>query len=528
MRTCRLLCTVVAAVAGAALPAAPAIAQETMKMNISISQNSHYGVAVDTFAREVEKRTSGRYKVQNFYSGALGAERESIEAVQLGTLDLTMTSTGPVPNFVPEIAILDIPFLFRDYGHARATLDGPIGQDLLAKFPAKGIVALAWGENGFRQMTNNKRPVNVPDDLKGLKMRTMENPVHIQAYKAFGIIPTPMAFTELFTALQQGTVDGQENPLSVISAAKFDQVQKYMSLTGHVYSPALILMNKGKWDKLAAADKHGVRRVRQGGGEGQPRAHRRGRTPRRRGPARQGHDGGRGRGQVEIPGGPCADVRRIRQEVRPGQHRQDPQLPMTRSTPRGRVPRPAVAAPVAAPRRASRCAREPRVVARCVAPFSRSSGAPRHSHSRSHARCWSAAACLGLYQILSRFVFHQPAEWSEVLIRFTLIWMVFTGAPTAFRQGAMVCVDLAHRKAGPVGKRLLDTLAAVASLVLVGFMLWFGTEYAWRGRFQSISGLESFSMTWAYVAIPVGAVFCAIAIIGCLLDPRRHELETAQ
>jgi TRAP-type C4-dicarboxylate transport system permease small subunit len=139
-----------------------------------------------------------------------------------------------------------------------------------------------------------------------------------------------------------------------------------------------------------------------------------------------------------------------------------------------------------------------------------------------------AAACLGLYQILSRFVFHQPAEWSEVLIRFTLIWMVFTGAPTAFRQGAMVCVDLAHRKAGPAGKRLLDTLAAAASLVLVGCMLWFGTEYAWRGRFQTISGLESFSMTWAYVAIPVGAIFCAIAIIACLIDPRRHELETAQ
>jgi tripartite ATP-independent transporter DctP family solute receptor len=255
MRTRRLLCTIVAAAACAALPAAPASAQETMKMNISVSQNSHYGVAVDTFAREVEKRTNGRYRIQNFYSGALGAERESIEAVQLGTLDLTMTSTGPVPNFVPEVAILDIPFLFRDYGHARATLDGPIGQDLLSRFPAKGIVALAWGENGFRQMTNNKRPVNVPDDLKGLKMRTMENPVHIQAYKAFGIIPTPMAFTELFTALQQGTVDGQENPLSVISSAKFDQVQKYMTLTGHVYSPALILMNKGKWDKLAPADK---------------------------------------------------------------------------------------------------------------------------------------------------------------------------------------------------------------------------------------------------------------------------------
>jgi len=239
----------------AMLPVAPAVAQETMKMNISVSQNSHYGVAVDTFAKEVEQRTSGRYKIQNFYSGALGAERESIEAVQLGTLDLTMTSTGPIPNFVPEVAILDIPFLFKDYGQARRTLDGPIGQDMLAKFPAKGLIALAWGENGFRHMTNNKRSVNAPDDLKGLKMRTMENPVHMQAYKAFGIIPTPMAFTEVFTALQQGTVDGQENPLSVISAAKFDQVQKYITLTGHVYSPALILMNKGKWDKLSAADK---------------------------------------------------------------------------------------------------------------------------------------------------------------------------------------------------------------------------------------------------------------------------------
>ena len=246
------------AAAGATLaiaPVAPALAQTQLKMNISVSQNSHYGVAVDTFAREVEKRTGGRYKVQNFYSGALGAERESIEALQVGTLDLTMTSTGPVPNFVPEVSILDIPFLFRDYAHARAVLDGPIGQDMLQKFPAKGIVALAWGENGFRHMTNSKRPVNVPDDLKGLKMRTMENPVHIQAYKAFGIIPTPMAFTEVFTALQQGTVDGQENPLSVISAAKFEQVQKYMTLTGHVYSPALILMSKAQWDKLSAADR---------------------------------------------------------------------------------------------------------------------------------------------------------------------------------------------------------------------------------------------------------------------------------
>jgi tripartite ATP-independent transporter DctP family solute receptor len=243
MRACRIVFALALVCAAALSPSVSA--QTAMKMNISVAQNSHYGVAIDTFAKEVEARTKRRYKIQTFYAGALGAERESVEGVQLGTLDLTMTSTGPLPNFVPEVAILDIPFLFRDYAHARAVLDGPIGQEMLQKFPPKGMVALAWGENGFRHMTNSKRPVNVPDDLKGLKMRTMENPIHIQAYKQFGILPTPMAFTEVFTALQQGTVDGQENPLSVITAAKLDQVQKNLSLTGHVYSPAVILMNKG-------------------------------------------------------------------------------------------------------------------------------------------------------------------------------------------------------------------------------------------------------------------------------------------
>ncbi len=230
-------------------------AQTTMRISISVAQNSHQGIAIDTFAKEVEKRTAGRYKIQTFYSGALGGERESIEAVQLGTQELAFSSTGPIPNFVPETKILDVPFLFRDKAHARTVLDGPIGQDMLTKFDAKGFKALAWGENGVRHMTNSKRDVKSPEDLKGLKMRTMENPVHIAAYKGLGIVTTPMAFPEVFTALQQGTVDGQENPLSVIMAAKFDQVQKHLTLTGHVYSPAIFLMNKASFDKLSAADK---------------------------------------------------------------------------------------------------------------------------------------------------------------------------------------------------------------------------------------------------------------------------------
>jgi tripartite ATP-independent transporter DctP family solute receptor len=226
-----------------------------MKISISTAQNSHQGVAIDTFAKEVAARTGGRYKVETFYNGSLGGERESIEAVQLGTQELAFSSTGPVPNFVPDAKILDVPFLFRDKAHARAVLDGPIGQELLTKFDAKGFKALAWAENGFRHMTNSKRDVKEPADLKGLKMRTMENPVHIAAYKGLGIITTPMAFPEVFTALQQGTVDGQENPLPVIMSAKFSQVQKHLSLTGHVYSPCIFVMNKGSFDKLSAADK---------------------------------------------------------------------------------------------------------------------------------------------------------------------------------------------------------------------------------------------------------------------------------
>jgi len=233
----------------------PVMAQTVLKIGYATSQTSHYGVGSSVFCDEVEKGTQGRFKCQQFPNSALGGEREMIEAVQLGTLDVVNTSTGPVGNFVPEVKIVDIPFLFRDYDHARHVLDGSIGQDLLGKFPSKGLVALAWTENGFRHMTNNKHPIIKPDDAAGLKMRTMENKVHIDGYKAFGIQPTPMAFPEVYGALQQGTVDGQENPIPVILASKFSQVQKYLSLTGHVYSPALLITSPRLMNKLSDADK---------------------------------------------------------------------------------------------------------------------------------------------------------------------------------------------------------------------------------------------------------------------------------
>lgn len=234
-----------------------ACAQTTLRMGYALAPApiSHYGVGASALADELAKRTQGRFKIEQYPNSQLGGEREMIESIQLGTLDLVVTSSGPVPGFVPETGIVDIPFLFRDPAHARAVLDGPVGQELLAKFPAKNLIALAWGEQGFRHLTNNKRAVSAPEDLKGLKVRTMENPVHITAFRTLGAAPTPMAWPEVITGLQQGTIDGQENPISVITSAKLSQVQKYLTLTRHVYSPAVFMMSPKVWSALSDADK---------------------------------------------------------------------------------------------------------------------------------------------------------------------------------------------------------------------------------------------------------------------------------
>ena len=238
-----------------ALFALPSQAQTVLKIGHVLAKGSHYDIGANVFCDNLDKNTQGRYKCQVFPGSSLGGEREQIEAVQIGTQDMVITSTGPVGNFVPEIKVVDVPFLFRDYDHARKVLDGKIGQDMLAKFPSHGLVALAWSENGFRHMTNSKRSIVSANDAAGLKMRTMENKVHMEGYRAFGIQPTPMAFPEVFGALQQGVVDGQENPIPVILASKFSQVQKHLSLTGHVYSPALILTSPRIFNKLNDADK---------------------------------------------------------------------------------------------------------------------------------------------------------------------------------------------------------------------------------------------------------------------------------
>jgi TRAP-type transport system periplasmic protein len=240
-----------ATVAALSALAIPAVAQQ-LTISHPLPVNSHYGAGAVAFKEEVEKRTNNRIR---FNIQRSDNERENIEALQIGTGDVTITSTGPVGNFVPESKIFDIPFLFRDYTHARGVLDSAIGQEVLAKFPAKNLIGMAWLENGFRNLTNSRREVSKPDDIKGMKIRTMENPVHMTAFRTLGSLPTPMAFSELVPALQQGTVDGQENPIPVIVANNLNQVQKYLSLTRHVYSPAVLIVSPAVWGKLNDADK---------------------------------------------------------------------------------------------------------------------------------------------------------------------------------------------------------------------------------------------------------------------------------
>ena len=231
-----------------------AYAQQEVKLGYALATTSHYGVAAEKWQEVVEAETDGRYVFRHFPSSGLGGEREVIEGVQLGTVEATIVSSGTLSNFVPETGVFDIPFLFRDLAHARAVLDGPIGQEILAKFDDVGLVALAWGEQGFRHITNNRNAIAGPADVAGLKLRTMENPTHITAFEALGAAPTPMAWPEVIGALQQGTIDGQENPLSVITSAKLSEVQKYLTLSGHVYSPAMLLVSKQLWDGMSEED----------------------------------------------------------------------------------------------------------------------------------------------------------------------------------------------------------------------------------------------------------------------------------
>ena len=250
--------TFIAACASAAvtLTAGHAMAApKEVKLGYALAVNSHYGAAAKAWADSVEKATNNAFAIKHFPSSALGGERELIEGLQLGTVEAAIVSTGALSNFVSDVGIVDIPFLFRDTQHARAVLDGKFGQDLLAKFQQRGLVALAWGEQGFRHLTNNKVSVQNVADLKGQKIRVTENPVHITAFRTLGAAPTPMSWPEVISALQQGTIDGQENPISVLTSSKQWEVQKHLTLTSHVYAPVVLVLSPSFWGSLTDAQK---------------------------------------------------------------------------------------------------------------------------------------------------------------------------------------------------------------------------------------------------------------------------------
>jgi TRAP-type transport system periplasmic protein len=241
-----------------ALLAQEAAAQQPKILNLGFvgRQTAPEGIAVTAMAEAVKQRTSGRVEIRLHPGGALGGDREVIEGVQIGTVEMTVASTSIFANFVPDLQVFDIPFLFRDFDHAQGVLDGPVGKEMLAKIDARGLKGLAFGGIGFRQLTNSKRPVTGVDDVKGLKIRTQENQIHLQVWRALGALPTPMAIPEVFTALQQGVVDGQENPIGAIINNKFGQVQKYLTISNHAFTPLALVISPQAYAGLSAGDKN--------------------------------------------------------------------------------------------------------------------------------------------------------------------------------------------------------------------------------------------------------------------------------
>tara|TARA_R110002049_G_scaffold303306_3_gene497541 strand:- start:3684 stop:4694 length:1011 start_codon:yes stop_codon:yes gene_type:complete len=225
-----------------------------LKMGHAASTTTPGHVAMEQVDAELRKRTEGRVGIEIFPSSQLGGERELIESIQLGNVDMAFVSSAPLAAFSPSFYVMDMPFLFKDRATVYGVLDGEIGQEMLAGLSQVGVLGLGYWENGFRQLTNDKHEVRTLDDLAGLKMRTMENEVHIAAWRAVGANPAPLSFGELFTALQQGTFDAMEGPINLFHSMKFNEVQHYISRTNHIYSPLVLLMNPDAAAKLSPED----------------------------------------------------------------------------------------------------------------------------------------------------------------------------------------------------------------------------------------------------------------------------------
>jgi len=217
-----------------------------------VNQKEHpQGMGAQRFAEIAEKKSGGKMKVKLFASGVLGGDAAVISSLQGGTVDLTMAIPGLLSGMAKEFSLFDLPFLFNNEKEADVVLDGPVGRKLLDKLPEKGLIGLTYFEHGFRNVTNSRRPVARMEDLQGLRLRVMQIPVMIDAFGALGANPSPLPLPEVYTALEQRAVDGQENPYSLVEASKYYEVQKYGSDTRHAFNPVVLLFSKKVWDRLS-------------------------------------------------------------------------------------------------------------------------------------------------------------------------------------------------------------------------------------------------------------------------------------
>lgn len=234
---------------------ASAFAAETLRFGFILPQHSQLGAGASVFAAEVAQRTGGRYRVDLYPNAMLGGEVEMMKSVQLGTIDVAFITGAATANVLSDTGVFQIPYLFTDVASARAVLDGPIGDDYLHRFEGKNLVALAWGENGLRHITTATTSVRSPDDLKGLRLRIPQSETFAIGLSTLGASVRQLPFPDVYGALRSRHIDGQENPIATIVASHFAEVQKHLSLTGHIYDPAVILMSRDAFDALSAGDR---------------------------------------------------------------------------------------------------------------------------------------------------------------------------------------------------------------------------------------------------------------------------------
>jgi len=233
-----------------------ASAQErTLKFGLNSPEGHPAVVGMKKFADAVAAKSGGKLKVQLFLNGSLGSDQATLSALKGGTVEMAVMNSGILASEVKALEIFDFPFLFNNEKEADAIVDGPIGQKMHAALADKGIIGLSYWELGFRNITTSKRPLNKVEDIAGLKLRVIPNAINVDWVKALGANPTPLPFTEVYSALEQGAIDGQENPISVIAANKFWEVQKFVALTNHQYNPQSVIFSKKVWDTLTAAER---------------------------------------------------------------------------------------------------------------------------------------------------------------------------------------------------------------------------------------------------------------------------------